>query len=101
MLDQKRLPYQLKLNLFYLKKHSSGRQVSTQLTAGRNTIDDIIFIVKFGQNSFLYGHQHNRLNMFLVIALRRWLLILLRAKKDRSYARALLGTPAVLAATCK
>ena len=38
--------------------------MSTKFTTGSNTVDGI-FIVKFGQNFFLYGYQHERFKMFL------------------------------------
>jgi len=60
----KKLTYQEKLSLFYLKQVQFSKASVYEVHIGSNIIDDV-FIVKFGQNSLLYGHQHARFMMLM------------------------------------
>jgi len=83
MLDQKRLPYQLKRNLLYLKQAQFSKASVYAVHCWQKHCIDDIFIVKFGQNSFLYRHQNNAPRCSCVIVLRRRFLI--PQSKERSF----------------
>jgi len=53
----------LKSNILAQKKIVGPPQIFG-LAMPLNTIDDI-FVVKFGRNSSLYGHQHKRFKIFV------------------------------------